>query len=373
MICALIGDQTIRNLNEERLELRLRTLIEQEHVSAFVLGYFGPFEQLALRVIRRLQQDYPLLDYTVILCGLRKERPAEPELDYLHTLYPQGCWLWPGRIGLTQKLCYLASASDMIAYWHMAHSFVRGNWSRSEDSCPMILAKCCHDTDILTWLAGSSCAAVSSFGSLSHFNAAHKPDGATEYCLDGCMHRDRCPYYAPRFYLEHPKAVSDGFVSVVSLDPSREAVLNALQRGPYGRCVYQCDNNVVDNQVVNLLYENGVSVSMTMCAFTEHCERIINVMGSCGQIRGNMESSTLEINDFASGNHTTLHVHTPAGGHSGSDAAMMRDFLQTLHCGGGSKTSADASVESHLIALAAEESRLRGGEAIDMKEWRTNE
>lgn len=124
---------------------------------------------------------------------------------------------------------------------------------------------------------------------------------------------------------------------------------------------------------MNLLYENGVSVSMTMCAFTEHCERIINVMGSCGQIRGNMESSTLEISDFASGDHTTLHVHTPAGGHSGSDAAMMRDFLQTLHRGGGSKTSADASVESHLIALAAEESRLRGGEAIDMNEWRTNE
>ena len=264
-------------------------------------------------------------------------------------------------------------AIEKVCYWHQAHSFVRGNWSRSEDSCPMILAKCCHDTDILTWLAGSSCAAVSSFGSLAHFNAAHKPDGATEYCLDGCMHRDRCPYYAPRFYLEHPKAVSDGFVSVVSLDPSREAVLNALQRGPYGRCVYQCDNDVVDNQVVNLLYENGVSVSMTMCAFTEHCERIINVMGSCGQIRGNMESSTLEISDFASGNHTTLHVHTPAGGHSGSDAAMMRDFLQTLHRGGGSKTSADASVESHLIALAAEESRLRGGEAIDMNEWRTNE
>ena len=178
-------------------------------------------------------------------------------------------------------------------------------------------------------------------------------------------------YYAPRFYLEHPKAISDGFVSVVSLDPSHEAVLHALQRGPYGRCVYQCDNDVVDNQVVNLLYENGVSVSMTMCAFTEHCERIINVMGSRGQIRGNMESSTLEISDFATGNHTTLHVHTPSGGHSGSDAAMMREFLQTLRSGRGSKTSADASVESHLIALAAEESRLQNGTAIHMKEWRT--
>ena len=158
-----------------------------------------------------------------------------------------------GAIGKLVSIQHIES----VGYWHMAHSFVRGNWSRSEDSCPMILAKCCHDTDILTWLAGSSCEAVSSFGSLAHFNAAHKPDGATEYCLDGCMHRDHCPYYAPRFYLEHPKAVSDGFVSVVSLDPSREAVLNALQCGPYGRCVYQCDNNVVDNQVVNLLYENG--------------------------------------------------------------------------------------------------------------------
>ena len=118
MICALIGDQTIRNL------------IEQEHVSAFVLGYFGPFERLAFRVIRRLQQDYPLLDYTVILCGLRKERPAEPELDYLHTLYPQGCWLWPRRIGLTQKLCYLASASDMIAYYDDTEQRRAASWIR---------------------------------------------------------------------------------------------------------------------------------------------------------------------------------------------------------------------------------------------------
>ena len=273
-----------------------------------------------------------------------------------------------GAIGQLVSIQHIES----VGYWHMAHSFVRGNWNRSEDSCPMILAKCCHDTDILTWLVGSACQSVSSFGSLAHFNAAHKPDGAPEYCLDGCVHRDSCPYYAPRFYLEHPKAVSDGFVSVVSLDPSHEAVLAALQHGPYGRCVYRCDNDVVDNQVLNLLYENGVSVSMSMCAFTAHCERVINVMGSRGQIRGNMESSTLELDDFASGNHTTLQIHTPSGGHSGSDAAMMREFLETLRRGGRSKTSADVSVESHLIALAAEESRLHGGAAIDMNTWRTN-
>lgn len=262
---------------------------------------------------------------------------------------------------------------ESVGYWHMAHSFVRGNWSRSDDSCPMILAKCCHDTDILTWLIGSHCRWVSSYGSLAHFNEFNKPQGAPRYCLDGCPHRDECPYYAPRFYLEHPKAVSDGFVSVVSLDQSSGAVLKALQRGPYGRCVYQCDNDVVDNQVVNLLYENGVTVSLTMCAFTEHCERIINIMGSHGQIVGNLEKSTLEISDFITGNHTLLHVHTPQGGHSGSDYSMMREFVLSVRGGKESKTSADESVESHLIALAAEESRLQGGKSIDMRKWRINE
>ena len=92
MICALIGDRTIENLEDSHLEERLRSLIEERHISAFVLGYFGPFERPALRVIRRLQQEYPMLDYTVFLCGSRKETPTEPELDDLHTMYPRGCW-----------------------------------------------------------------------------------------------------------------------------------------------------------------------------------------------------------------------------------------------------------------------------------------
>ena len=256
---------------------------------------------------------------------------------------------------------------ESVGYWHAAHSYVRGNWRRSDETSPMILAKCCHDMDILTWLIGSRCRTVSSFGSQAHFNAAHKPDGAPEYCMDGCAHRDTCPYYAPRFYLEHPKATAPGgFAAVVSLDPSREAVLDALRHGPYGRCVYQCDNDVVDNQVVNLLYENGVSVSMAMCAFTERCERVINVMGSRGQILGNMEQSTLEVREFASGNRTVLQIKTPAGGHSGSDTAMMREFLRVLRSGGESRTNVDASVESHLMALAAEQSRLSGGAPVSL-------
>ncbi len=255
---------------------------------------------------------------------------------------------------------------ESVGYWHMAHSFVRGNWNNKGKSSSMILQKCCHDMDILLWLAGADCEKVSSFGSLALFKKENTPENAPEYCMDGCMHRDSCPYYAPRFYLEHPKAVFDGFTKVVSMDASREGLLNALQKGAYGRCVYHCDNDVVDHQVVNLEFANGVTANFTMCAFTEKCERVINLMGTKGQILGNMEENTIEIRDFVTGHHTNIELQIPAGGHSGSDESMMREFV-ALIAGGGknqNRNSAVTAAQSHLIALAAEESRLRGGESL---------
>ena len=210
---------------------------------------------------------------------------------------------------------------------------------------------------------------VSSFGSLSHFCAANKPEGAPEYCLDGCEYRDACPYYAPRFYLEHPKAMEDGFQKILTMDTTREGMLQAMEKGPYGRCVYSCDNTVVDHQVVNLNYRGGVIVSMAMSAFTAACERNITLMGSHGQIFGNMEKSLIEVRDFATGNTTTIHVHTPVGRHSGSDTVMMKEFLTVItSVGAQSRSNADASVESHLAALAAEESRLMSGKPIFIQE-----
>lgn len=255
-----------------------------------------------------------------------------------------------------------------VGYWHAAHSFVRGNWRRKDETSPMILAKCCHDMDILLWLTGSRCKQVTSFGGLRHFNAGHAPMGAPARCTDGCPHRDACPYYAPRFYLEHAKAKTDNFVSVITTDPSPEGIMAALETGPYGRCVYRCDNDVVDHQIVNLAYENGVVASMTMCAFTETCERTITLMGTRGQIKGNMEENCIQVFDFASGRETILRPRLPVGGHSGSDTLMMREFVALVAAGDGanSRTDAAVSVESHLIALAAEESRLNGGAVIQL-------
>lgn len=259
---------------------------------------------------------------------------------------------------------------ESVGYWHQAHSFVRGNWRNEEETSPMILQKCCHDMDILLWLTGSHCKRIHSFGSLRLFKEENAPEGAPAYCLDGCAHREECPFYAPRFYLEHVRREGDGFAKAVSIDTSPDKLMKALQKGPYGRCVYRCDNNVVDHQVVNIEFENAVTASFTMCAFTNECERIINLMGTRGQIKGNMEQGSIELMDFITGNKETVQLNTSGKGHSGSDERMMKAVVALLAAEDkkGARTAAEISVESHLMSLAAEESR-RNGAVISMKEY----
>lgn len=247
---------------------------------------------------------------------------------------------------------------EEVGFWHFAHSFVRGNWRNTDVAGPAILAKCCHDMDILLWLAGSSCVSVSSFGELTHFRKDNAPEEAPEYCMDGCKYREECPYYAPRFYHSDERAVRDKLIYAVSSDIRRDVVTEKLRKGPYGRCVYQCDNNVVDHQTVNLKFENQVEVSFMMSAFTKQCNREINLMGSHGQITGDMEKGEIILHDFVSGSDNHILLNTSPEGHSGSDEEMMRDFVRLVNGENQTgKTSASISVESHLIALAAEQSR----------------
>lgn len=274
-----------------------------------------------------------------------------------------------GKIGKLMSIQHI----ERVGYWHHAHSFVRGNWRNAQESSPMILQKCCHDMDILLWLTGSKCRKVSSFGKLSFFKAENAPKDAPERCLDGCPHRDNCAFYAPKFYLEHPKAVEDGLIYAVTPDIRPEAVTEALKTGPYGRCVFHCDNTVVDHQVVNLEFENEVNVSFAMSAFTDRCAREIRVMGTKGEIVGNMEDGEIVAYDFLDSSVEKIQLHTPKTGHNGSDTRMMKEFVQLIAADGELKnrTNAAVSVESHLMALAAEESRL-SGETIDFEAYKTS-
>ena len=257
---------------------------------------------------------------------------------------------------------------EEVGYWHHAHSFVRGNWRNSEESSPMILQKCCHDMDILLWLADSSCKKISSFGNLSYFSKKNAPDGAPPYCMDGCAHYDECPFYAPRFYLEHSKAIEDGLIYAVTDYTDSEHIIDALKKGPYGRCVFHSDNTVVDHQTVEIEFCNQVTASFLMTAFTNKCARRIRLMGTKGEIKGDMEAGIIEVTEFINGTNEIIKLHTPTKGHSGSDMNMMKDFVRIIGEGRKGKTNADISVESHLMALAAEEARLNDV-VIDFKQY----
>lgn len=271
-------------------------------------------------------------------------------------------------------------AIENVGYYHQAHSFVRGNWSNSEETSPMILQKCCHDMDILLWLTGKRCRAVSSFGNLSYFKPEQAPDGDALRCTDGCRAKETCPYDAEKIYITDKKlgieGGNDGWpVSVLTLKPSVESVRNALKEGPYGRCVFHCGNNVVDHQVVNLDMEDGCTISFTMCGFTRQNTREIKVMGTKGEITANMHENAIDIHPFGKDSeHIDIaDFATCLNGHGGGDIRIVKEFLDWVTEGGdpdGRITSLDRSVESHYIALAAEKSRLEHGRCVLIDEMR---
>jgi len=257
---------------------------------------------------------------------------------------------------------------ENVAFWHQAHSFVRGNWGNSERSAPMILTKSCHDMDALLWLLGRRVVKLSSFGALTHFRPEQAPQGAPERCTDGCPHWDSCPYYAPRLYLRDERGWP---VSAVAMDLSYEGRTAALRNGPYGRCVYHCDNDVVDHMTVNMLFEGDLTVTFTMHAFSHENCRTMRYDGTKASLRGHGEKEVLTLYDFRTMGEREIPIGQAEGGHGGGDAGLMTAFANSLNGGReGLRTSARESLESHLMAFAAEESRSKGGQVIDMGEYR---
>lgn len=248
--------------------------------------------------------------------------------------------------------------NENVGYYHFAHSFVRGNWRLSSTSSPMILAKSCHDLDLLHWFAGARCRLISSFGSLSHFRSDQGPSGHTARCLDGCPHLHSCPFSAPRIYRscgegEWPR-------SVVSESDGDEALTEALRIGPYGRCVYECDNDVVDHQVTVLEFENGITAAFSLSAFTHDISRTMKFMGTRGEIRAHLERNEIELYDFSDGTKKSITPDVLPGKHAGGDRSFLRSFLAEIRGDTESHyplVPVSESAESHVMAFAAERSR----------------
>lgn len=256
---------------------------------------------------------------------------------------------------------------ENVGFFHFAHSFVRGNWRNSRESSPSILAKSCHDLDILYWLTGARCKTLTSFGELMYFRPENKPDKAALRCLDCPDEIERlCPYSAKKIYLTDYIGWP---VSVISLDLSYEGRMKALREGPYGRCVFACDNDVVDHQIVNMVFENGVKATFTMTAFSDTITRRIRIFGTQGEIRGEFEKGEIEVIKFGwtERKFYNFGVYDMGMGHGGGDKGIVRHFISLLKGDEPrSFTNIEESAHSHFMAFAAEESRLEGGIPINL-------
>ncbi|MFK7932122.1 MAG: Gfo/Idh/MocA family protein [Saprospiraceae bacterium] len=246
---------------------------------------------------------------------------------------------------------------EPIQHIHMAHSFVRGNWHNSKETTPIILAKSCHDLDMLRYLVGKPAKRISAFGSLKWFHEGNKPAGATPRCMDGCAVEKECPYSAMKVYYRDRDYT---YVFDFPEDKSKhgEVILKNLRETNYGRCVYQMDNDQCDHYVANIEFEDEVTAAFSMEAFTSYHGRRTRIMGSHGDIVGDMKKFV--HTNFLTSEQTEWNQ--ASDGHGGGDWRLAADWVQAVSKQDASllTSTIEASIESHLMAFAAEKSRLEG-------------
>lgn len=260
--------------------------------------------------------------------------------------------------------------SENIGNFHMAHSFVRGNWRNDVLSSPIIMQKSCHDLDILLWLTGAHCVKAAAFGSLRYFRPENAPEGAAERCLD-CPHAGKCRFDA---WWAYQPVLGKWPADVVCLEPTEDALREALRTGPYGRCVYRCDNNVCDHMSILLEFDDGVTATFSLTAQTNNVHRNIHIMCEDGEILADDGEKTITVSHFRPSQAEAAESRVEAvplspSGHGGGDSGIMEDFTENLGKGGESRSSISRSVESHLMACAIEEARVTG-KVVDLAEYR---
>ncbi len=268
-----------------------------------------------------------------------------------------------GRIGQVNSIVHM----ENIPLIDQVHSFTRGIFRNTDVACPIILSHCCHDLDVISWFAGAKCKKVSSFGGLTHFKEENAPEGAPKYCLDGCPHSKTCPYYAPDYYLTDDIGWP---TSTIGTDMSFEGRLETIRKGQYGRCIYRCDNNVADNQTVIMEFENGVTASFSLQPFASSNGRTLKILGTKGEIRANMDKNSIEVFDILTGQVNSIDIPPSKYKYGGGDHGIMEYFVDLASIDGtGGRTSMESSLESHLIAFAAEESREKNI-VVDLNNYR---
>ncbi len=250
--------------------------------------------------------------------------------------------------------------TELIGNIHMSHSFVRGNWGNEKDSNPIILSKSCHDTDLLRWIIDKPCNRVSSFGNLSYFRKENAPQADAQRCTDGCTVEKQCPYSAIRIYHDQRRWLGHLHLEEVN----DQTIMRELKNGPYGRCVYYCDNDVPDHQVANFEFEDDISVSFTLEGKTSEGARYTRIFGSKGDITAN--GKVLAVTNFATGKKYSWDVNQAEqifeSGHGGGDHGLVHDFVRAVYHDRPDLLSStiQVSMASHLMGFQAEKARHNG-------------
>jgi hypothetical protein len=254
---------------------------------------------------------------------------------------------------------------ENVGHWHFAHSYVRGNWRRRDDSAPIVLTKASHDLDMIAWLLDMDRPAfVSSFGSLEYFTHANAPPEAADRCVD-CPLQDTCLYSATRFYVHD----QPGWPYDV-LGPDAAGRRHAVETGRYGRCVWKSDNDVCDNQVVNIQFESGVHASFGLYGLTSDNTRRISILMDRAELVGDLRHGQLALHEFTGrqGDVATREVPIPVAEdhHGGGDLALLQTLYEHLTTGAHREvmTSLESSIASHVLAFLADESRTKAGSPL---------
>lgn len=319
---------------------------------------------MALEVgYRNLMVEKPI-DKDIELCNLLNTKAAElgANVQICHSLRFSPFYrkmkelIMSGAIGDVKHI----NQEEGVGYYHYSHSFVRGDWNREDTSSPMILAKCCHDMDILLYLMGSHAVEVSSYAVDKFFSAKSAPEGSSERCID-CDVRENCPFDAMKIYSER-----ENFYSSAVEKEGFDNLETAMREGRYGRCVFRCDNNVVDQQSVNVFFENEATATLTMNAFTKVDNRETRIMGTRGEMSGSFEENIITVKPFL-GEAYEVKVETIESGHGGADTVTVADFLAAVRGEKEMCTPINISIESHAMCHAAEVSR-KEGKSVKIKE-----
>ena len=235
---------------------------------------------------------------------------------------------------------------------NMAHSFVRGVFRKKQESSPMIFSKCCHDTDLLLYLIGRDCIEISSFGGRYLFRTEMAPKGSADRCMD-CSVRDDCRYNCLKLY-DDVEWIREAALKQGEFDD----IQTALEKGPYGRCVYRCDNDVVDHQTVNMRFDGGVTATLTMTGFLDG--RVTDIGGTKGRIHAEFSNGTISVyngitrktKEYRCGNDSE------GGDHGGGDFGMSKAFYDSMLGGVTHGTGISNSVQSHVMCQAAEKAMI---------------